>query len=58
LIVDQLYSVVFFFAKDSIAAKDAFAFDMFSTQWLTLILFLPFIYLVFIKNLNRMIKLS
>jgi amino acid permease len=33
-------------------------FDTFSEQWLTLIIFLPMMGMVFIKNLNLMVKLS
>lgn len=63
LIVDQLYSVIYFFFEtnghaDSIAPKDGFMFDKFSTQWLTLILFCPLLALIFIKKLNIMVKLS
>jgi amino acid permease len=63
LIVDQLYSVIFFFFDsnghaDSIAPKDGFMFDKFSTQWLTLILFFPLLALIFIKKLNLLVKLS
>jgi amino acid permease len=63
LIVDQLYSIIYFFFDhydrlDLIAAKDAFVFNTFSTQWLTIILFIPMMALVFIKNLNLMVKLS
>jgi amino acid permease len=63
LIVDQLYSVIYFFFEsnghaDAIAPKDGFMFDRFSTQWLTLILFCPLLALVFIKRLNLMVKLS
>lgn len=63
LIVDQLYSVVYFFFDnnghaDSIAPKDSFMFDKFSTQWLSLILFCPLMALIFIKRLNLLVKLS
>jgi amino acid permease len=63
LIVDQLYSIVFFFFDsnghaDLIAPKDGFMFSKFSTQYLTLILFVPLLLLVSIKNLNVMVKLS
>lgn len=63
LIVDQLYSVIYFFFDtnghaDLIAPKDGFMFDKFSTQWLTVILFLPLLALIFIKKLNIMVKLS
>jgi sodium-coupled neutral amino acid transporter 9 len=63
LIVDQLYSVVFFFfdangSADSIAPKDSFMFGKFSTQWLSLLLFLPLLALIFIKKLHVLVKLS
>lgn len=63
LIVDQLYSIIYFFfesngKKDMLAPKDGFNFDMFSTQYLTLILFFPLLALISIKNLNVMVKLS
>lgn len=63
LIVDQLYSVIFFFFDanghaDSIAPKDDFVFDKFSTQWLSLIMLAPLLALTFIKKLNIMVKLS
>lgn len=63
LIVDQLYSVIFFFFDASgnptgIAAKDAFVFDAFSTQYLTIILFVPLLWLVSLKKLHVMIKMS
>lgn len=63
LIVDQLYSVIFFFFErtnnaDSIAPKDGFTFNEFSTQWLTIAMFFPFLALISIKNLNCMVKLS
>lgn len=63
LVVDQLYSIILFFFQrnsmaDSIAPKDGFVFDKFSTQWLTIMLFLPLLALISIKNLNIMIKLS
>lgn len=58
LIVDQLYSIIYFFLDDAIAPKDGFMFSKFSTQYLTLILFFPLLLLVSIKNLNLMVKLS
>lgn len=58
LIVDQLYSIIFFFLGDTIAPKDGFMFSKFSTQYLTLILFFPLLLLVSMKNLNLMVKLS
>jgi solute carrier family 38 (sodium-coupled neutral amino acid transporter), member 9 len=63
LIVDQLYSVIFFFfdssgSADSIAPKDSFMFGKFSTQWLSIVLFLPLLALIFIKKLNILVKLS
>lgn len=63
MIVDQLYSVIYFFFDtnghaDSIAPKDSFMFDKFSTQWLSLILLLPLLALIFIKKLNILVKLS
>lgn len=58
LIVDQLYSIIYFFLKDSIAAKDEFSFTKFSPQWLTLVLFVPLLAVVFLKNLNLLVKLS
>jgi len=59
LIVDQLYSIFYFFLKDSgIAHKDEFSFRKFSPQWLTLVLFVPLLALVFIKKLKLLVKLS
>jgi sodium-coupled neutral amino acid transporter 9 len=63
LIVDQLYSVIFFFfdssgSPESIAPKDSFMFSKFSTQWLSIVLFLPLLALIFIKKLNILVKLS
>jgi sodium-coupled neutral amino acid transporter 9 len=63
LIVDQLYSVIFFFfdssgSPESIAPKDSIMFSKFSTQWLSIVLFLPLLALIFIKKLNILFKLS
>lgn len=63
LIVDQLYSIVYFFfnandSTNSIAPKDSLDFSRFSTQWLTLLLFVPLLGLCSLKNKNLMVKLS
>lgn len=63
LIVDQLYSIIYFFfesnnSAETIAPKDSLEFGRFSVQWLTLILFMPLMVLCSIKNFNLMVKLS
>lgn len=59
LIVDQLYSILYFFLKENgIAEKDEFSFSKFSPQWLTLILFVPLLAVVFLKNLKLLVKIS
>lgn len=62
LIVDQLYSIIYFFfdragSGGSIAPKDSLQFDQFSIQWLTLVLFLPLLALLSIKKVDFLVKL-
>lgn len=61
--MDQLYSIIYFFfdannSTSSIAPKDSLDFSRFSTQWLTLLLFIPLLGLCSLKNKNLMVKLS
>ena len=63
LIVDQLYSIIFYFCDmtdsgDSIAPKDKIVFDQFSLQWLTIILILPLFAYISIKKLNFLVRIS
>ncbi len=63
LIVDQFYSIIYFLcnhlgAADSIAKKNSFDFTQFSTQWLSILVFVPLMAVVSLKNINFLIKLS
>ena len=57
LIVDQLYSMIQFFTHQ-IAEKDEFSFSQFSIQYLTLIMIIPFFFLVSLKDLNFVVKIA
>lgn len=65
LICDQLYSIILFILHKSghpdwIADKDVktLIFDQFSIQYMSLILFLPLLAMIFIKNLALLVKLT
>ena len=57
LIVDQLYSMIQFF-DHSIADKNQFTFSKFSEQYLTLIMVIPFLLLISVKNLNLVVRIA
>lgn len=63
LINDQLYNILaFIFDKtgkpNSLAPKDVFDFSRMSEQWLAVISFLPLLGVLFIKNLNLIVKFT
>lgn len=63
LIVDQIYSIIYFIMRKSgageyIAEKQDFAFNVFSIQYMSLIAYFPLLALIFIKKLDLMVKLA
>lgn len=45
-------------STDQIAKKDKFAFSMFSSQWMSLLLFVPLLATCFLKNMTLLVKLN
>jgi amino acid permease len=63
LIVDQLFSIIYSLCKmagsvEGLAKKSEFSFGSFSTQWLSLLMFLPLMRVVSLKNVTFLVKLS
>ena len=63
LIIDQFYGIfIYIFDQnghiDAIGRKDEVVFNKFSLQWLTIALFLPLLSMLFIKNMNLLLRIA